>query len=197
VIVKRNSIVIVVIAAVLGFMVWSGVRHARTNGPGLAGAGSSVQGNAAPDFALTDIKTGRTVHLSDFKGKAVLLNFWATWCPPCKAEMPWFVDVQQQYGPQGLVVIGIAMDDAGRDTIARFTDNMKINYLVLLGDQKVGNAYGGVEALPTTFYIGRDGAVVKRVFGLTSHSDIEQSVKLALNRGQQQAGGLQQAGRNQ
>jgi hypothetical protein len=111
--------------------------------------------------------------------------------------MPWFVDVQQQYGPQGLVVIGVAMDDAGRDTIARFTDSMKINYLVLQGDEKVGNAYGGVEALPTTFYIGRDGAVVKRVFGLTSHSDIEQSVKLALNRGQQQAGGLQQAGRDQ
>lgn len=185
---KRNLVVIAVVAAALGIMVWSSVRNLRTDGPRLSG---NVQGSAAPDFALTDIKTGRTVHLSDFKGKAVLLNFWATWCPPCKTEIPWFKDVQQQYAAEGLAVIGVAMDEASRETLAEFSDGMGVNYLMLKGDEKVAAAYGGVEALPTTFYIGRDGSVVKRVFGLAPHSDIEQNVKLALSKGEQQAGNLQ------
>jgi cytochrome c biogenesis protein CcmG/thiol:disulfide interchange protein DsbE len=184
--VKRNLVVIVIIAAVLGFMVWSGLRH-RTGGPRLSG---SVQGNTAPEFALTDIKTGRTVHLSDFKGKAVLLNFWATWCPPCKTEIPWFEDMQEQYAADGLVVVGVAMDDASPEALVKFSNEMGVNYLMLKGDEKVAEAYGGVEALPTTFYIGRDGTVVKRVFGLAPHGDIEQNVKLALSKGAQQAGNL-------
>ena len=192
---RGNRIVLLVTAAAVALMLWAVVRHAHSGGgaPLAGGMNGRVEGVAAPDFALTDLKTGKTVHLSDYRGKAVLLNFWATWCPPCKVEIPWFIDLQKQYGPQGLVVLGVAMDDAGRDQIEKFTEQMGINYTVLQGTEKVGTAYGGVESLPTTFYIDREGRVVRRVFGLTTHADAEQQVKNALAGGQHvaSAGGNQ------
>jgi thiol-disulfide isomerase/thioredoxin len=98
---------------------------------------------------------GKTVHLSDFRGKAVLLNFWATWCVPCKFEMPWFEQLQKQYGPQGFQVLGIAMDDASKKDIAEFASKLGIDYPILIGKEDVGDAYGGVQFLPATFYVGR------------------------------------------
>ncbi len=118
------------------------------------------------------------------KGKAVLLNFWATWCQPCKIEMPWFVELQKQYGPGGLQVLGIAMDDASPQDIAQFAKDLGVNYPVLIGKEAVGNAYGGVQFLPETFYIGRDGKIVDRVFGLKGRGEIEDDVKKALAQGQ-------------
>ncbi len=178
---NRNLVVITVIGTVITFMVWAGVRHAERSGNTVAASGvGTAVGQQAPDFALVDLKTGNTVHLSDFRGKAVLLNFWATWCPPCRVEIPWFIDLQKQYASQGLQVIGVAMDDAGRDSIENFANNMGINYLVVQGTDKVANAYGGVEGLPTSFYLGRDGRVVKTVTGLISHAQTEQNVKQAL-----------------
>jgi len=97
--------------------------------------------------------------------------------------MPWFVELQKQYGPEGLEVLGVAMDDAGKDKIAQFAKEMGVNYPVLLGKESVGDEYGGLEYLPTSFYIGRDGKVVARVFGLRSRSDIEDWIKQALSRG--------------
>jgi cytochrome c biogenesis protein CcmG/thiol:disulfide interchange protein DsbE len=182
--VKRNMGILLVLAMAIAVMLWTGARRRQADGgAALTGGASAVKGKAAPDFDLVDIRTGKNVHLSDFKGKAVLLNFWATWCPPCKVEIPWFVDLQKQYGPQGLQVIGVAMDDAGKDAIAKFSNSMGVNYLVLQGTEKVAELYGGVESLPTTFYIGRDGTVTKRVFGLISHQETEESVKMALNSG--------------
>ncbi len=140
----------------------------------------SLQGAAAPDFELKTID-GKTVHLSDYKGKAVLLNFWATWCPPCKIEMPWFVDLQKQYGGQGLQVIGVAMDDVGPDAIRKFASDLGVNYPILIGKESVADLYGGMQFLPTTFYIDRQGKIVDRVFGLVSHSEIEGDVKKALS----------------
>jgi peroxiredoxin len=143
-------------------------------------------GSVAPDFQLKSLD-GKQVRLSDFRGKAVLLNFWATWCAPCKIEMPWFVDLQKQYAAQGLQVIGVAMDDSGEETIAKFAKEMGVNYPVLIGKESVGDAYGGVEFLPTTFFIDRQGKVVDRVFGLVGHSDMEDNVKKALGAGAAQA----------
>jgi peroxiredoxin len=138
----------------------------------------------APDFDLKSLD-GKTVRLSDFRGKAVLLNFWATWCQPCKIEMPWFVELQKQYGPQGLQVIGIAMDDASEQDIAKFAKDMGVNYPILIGKEATGEAYGGVPYLPLTFFIDRSGKVTDKVPGLHSRSDIEDNVKKALSRGQQ------------
>ena len=178
---KSNWLVIVVVGAALLLMVAVGVRQARHSNTTAdrAAMQGDVKGHAAPDFKLKDLD-GKTMRLSDLKGKAVLLNFWATWCPPCKIEIPWFVDLQKQYGPQGLQVLGVAMDDAKPEQIAAFTKQMQVNYPVLIGNDEVADLYGGVESLPTTFYIGRDGSIVQRVPGLRSHEEVETIVKATL-----------------
>src|SRR5947209_9721521 len=139
-----------------------------------------LQGKAAPDFSLPSL-TGQSMKLSDFQGKAVLLNFWATWCEPCKVEMPWFVDLQKKYGPQGLQVLGVAMDDASPKDIAAFAQKMGVNYPILIGKEEVGAQYGGIDYLPSTFYISRDGKIMDHVFGLVSRSEIEASIEKALS----------------
>lgn len=138
-----------------------------------------VRGVQAPDFELTSLD-GRRVKLSDFRGKAVLLNFWATWCSPCKVEMPWFVDLQNKYGNDGLVVLGVALDDTDSDKIAKFASEMGVNYPVLLGTDKVSEDYGNVQYLPTSFYIDRDGKIVGKGTGLLARSEVEQNVQKAL-----------------
>jgi thiol-disulfide isomerase/thioredoxin len=146
--------------------------------PGTLAAGD-VKGQTAPDFTLKSVD-GKDLKLSDLRGKAVLLNFWATWCGPCKVEIPWFMELEKQYGPQGLVVVGVAMDDDAEKVVPKFTQEMKMDYTVLLGTEKVADLYGGVEGLPMTFYIDRDGKIVKKVAGLASHSEIEDGIKAAL-----------------
>jgi len=98
--------------------------------------------------------------------------------------MPWFEQLQKQYGPEGLQVIGVAMDDAGKEDIAKFAKNLGVEYPILIGKENVGEAYGGVQFLPATFYVGRDGKVVDKVFGLKGRDEIEDNVKKALGNGQ-------------
>jgi thiol-disulfide isomerase/thioredoxin len=150
----------------------------------------NVQGKAAPDFALASLD-GKKVKLSDFRGKAVLLNFWATWCSPCKVEMPWFEQLQKQYGRDGLVVLGVAMDDSEPATIAKFASDLGVNYQVLLGTDKVSDDYGDVQYLPTTFYIGRDGMIVDKMTGLLDRDEIESAVKKTLSTDYKPASSLQ------
>ncbi len=178
---NRNVWVLIALAVVIAVMILGGQHLARQSGqPGLSG---SVRGKVAPDFQLKDV-AGNNFRLSELRGKAVVLNFWATWCPPCKEEIPWFVDLQNQYGPQGLQIVGVSMDDAKPEAIAQFAANMHMNYPVLLGTDKVADLYGGVEALPTTFYIGRDGKVTKAVFGLAPHREVVDNIRAALERGE-------------
>jgi len=176
----RNAIVLIVVVVVVFFMLVAGRHFRKKAAPGATLTTGDVKGALAPDFTLKTID-GKDVKLSDLRGKAVLLNFWATWCGPCKIEIPWFMELEKQYASQGLVVIGVAMDDNAKDVVPKFAQDMKIDYPVLLGTDQVADQYGGVEGLPTTFYIGRDGKIVKRIAGLTSHSDIEESIKAALD----------------
>ncbi len=177
---NRNVWVLIALAGTLTVLVIAGQHLARRSArPGLTGY---VRGKVAPDFALRDLD-GKSLRLSDLRGKAVVLNFWATWCSPCKEEIPWFVDFQKQYGPQGLQIVGVDMDE-GRDVVAKFAAEMKINYPVLLGDDKVADLYGSVDALPTTFYIGRDGKIAKTVFGLAPHYEVEKGIRAALAQGE-------------
>ena len=175
--------ILVVIAAV-ALMLFAGVRMARPRASVVKLKTVGKNGSVAPDFELQNLE-GKPVRLSDFHGKAVLLNFWATWCAPCKIEMPWFVDLQKQYAAQGLQVIGVAMDDSGTETVAKFAKQMGVNYPVLIGKEAVGDAYGGVEFLPTTFIIDRQGKVVERIFGLAGRSEFEDNIKKALGPGAQ------------
>jgi peroxiredoxin len=112
----------------------------------------------APDFTLTDAN-GQSVKLSDYRGKVVLLNFWATWCGPCQIEIPWFIEFEQQFKSKGLEVVGVSMDEDGWKAIKPYITAHKVNYRVLLGDETVSQLYGGLDALPTTFIIDRDGKV--------------------------------------
>ena len=181
---KHNPLIIVVVALVVTLMLFVGFHTARRSGGGGPSASVNFKDGLAPDFELRSLE-GKTVHLTDYRGKAVLLNFWATWCEPCKIEMPWFVELQKQYGPQGLQVVGVAMDDAGEKDIGEFAKKMGVNYPVLIGKESVGEAYGGVPYLPLTFYIDRSGKVLNKVPGLKSRSDIEDNIKKALSQGQQ------------
>ena len=147
--------------------------------PASAEAAASSTLQTAPDFGLKDL-SGRTVRLSDLRGKVVVLNFWATWCPPCRHEIPWFIDLQKKYGPKGLQVVGVSMDSASPADVAEFAKRMGINYTVAMGDSQVAARYGGVRVLPTTFYIGRDGRIIRSVPGLITQNQIEQIVTTAL-----------------
>ncbi|HET7440895.1 MAG TPA: TlpA disulfide reductase family protein [Terriglobales bacterium] len=177
---KRNPLILVIVALVVSLMLFAGFHLARR--PGNSSASVNFKDRMAPDFELKSLD-GKTVHLSDFRGKAVLLNFWATWCEPCKIEMPWFVELQKQYGPQGFQVVGVAMDDASEQDITKFTKEMGVNYPILIGKEQVGEAYGGIPFLPFTFFIDRSGKVTDKVPGLKSRSDIEDNIKKALSSG--------------
>ena len=179
---KRNPLVPIVVAAIVAAMLFAGIHAARKNRASGSVAGE-LRGQVAPDFELQSLD-GKNMKLSDFRGKAVLLNFWATWCGPCKIEMPWFVELQKQYGPQGFQIIGVAMDDASTEDIAKFARQMGVNYPILLGKEAVGQSYGGVNVLPTTFFVDRDGKLVAREFGLQSRSVFVDHIKEALGQGQ-------------
>lgn len=181
---KRNSAAIVIVALVVAVMIYAGVRSSR--GPKETAVignpeplqANDAKGKQAPDFTLQDLD-GKPVKLSDFRGKAVLLNFWATFCGPCKVEMPWLVELQKQYGPQGLEIVGVALDDSGKDTIQKYAKDMGVNYTILQGQDSVGDAYGAV-GLPATFYIDRNGKIVDSALGLVSRGEIEDDIKKAL-----------------
>lgn len=133
----------------------------------------------APDFALKD-SDGKTVRLSDYKGKVVLLDFWATWCGPCKIEIPWFMDFERKHKDQGFSVLGVSMDDEGWDAVKPFVNELGINYRVMVGNDSTAEKYGGIEALPTTFLIDRDGKIAAVHVGLTSKSEIENGIEQLL-----------------
>jgi thiol-disulfide isomerase/thioredoxin len=175
---KRNPLALVVVAFVVALMLYVGLHMARRSGR--LPTPRITRSTVAPDFSLESLE-GKTTRLSDFRGKAVLLNFWATWCGPCKIEMPWFVELQQKYGSQGLQVVGVAMDDASKEDIAKFAKDMGVNYPVLIGKEAVGDSYGGIPALPETFFIGRDGKVVDKILGLRGKTEIEDAIKKALS----------------
>jgi peroxiredoxin len=206
--VKRNQWVIVLVLAAFVLMVWSGYanykrrkQYAQRQAQGTlvpeTSNNQSVQqdvsadeglpdlrGKRAPDFSLRTVE-GKKVSLSDYKGKAVLINFWATWCAPCKIEMPWLVSLRNQYAGQGFEILGVNADDAGtpRTKLAKFGQEQGLNYPLLVGDDAMSRKYGGVEFLPTSYFVGRDGKIVAETAGLVSKSDVEASIKKALAAG--------------
>lgn len=173
---SRNPLALVVVAVVATAMLYFGFHMARRS----SSAARIMKSTPAPDFTLESLNGGN-MRLSDLRGKAVLLNFWATWCGPCKIETPWLVELQNQYGPQGLQIIGVEAGDDDKEDIAKFVKEMGINYPVLFGKESVGDAYGGIPALPETFFIGRDGKIVDKTLGLHGRAEIEDSIKKALD----------------
>lgn len=157
---------------------------------GLVACGGSVSGaksklkeegerNLAPDFSLEDAN-GQMVTLSDLKGKVVLLNFWATWCTPCRIEIPWFVDMERELKDKGFAVIGVSLDEDGWDAVKPFMADMKINYRVVLGTEAIAQLYSGVQALPTSFIIDRNGKIASVHMGIVSRDVFEEEIHALL-----------------
>jgi thiol-disulfide isomerase/thioredoxin len=212
--VKRNTIVITSVLFLLAIFAWAGWANwesrkqaaeralaSVSRGQLVAGAAGDVPGNVssfknkpAPDFALEDLR-GKKVSLSSYKGKAVLINFWATWCGPCKIETPWLVELRDQYASQGFEILGISTegddlqpgDKEGwahdKAAIAKFVHEEKMQYPVLIDGDSLSNSYGGLDAMPTSFFIDRNGTVVATQLGLTSKDEIEANIRKALAAG--------------
>jgi thiol-disulfide isomerase/thioredoxin len=152
---------------------------------------SPLNGKPAPAFALENL-SGKKVSLADYRGKAVLVNFWATWCGPCRIETPWLVELRDKYAPQGFEILGVdteaedlkADDKTGwaktKAAVNKFVDEEKMPYPVLINGDSVSTAWGGLDDLPASFYVDRNGQVVAASVGLTSESEIESNIKKAL-----------------
>ena len=146
-------------------------------------SGAACMANAKPanlNFTMKDLD-GKDVALSSFKGKVILLNFWATWCGPCKAEIPGFVELQQQYGKDGLVVVGYSVDDEAPKARA-FANEYKMNYPILLGlgREDVQEAYGPIWGIPASFIISREGKVCQKHLGIAPKAVFEKEIKALL-----------------
>jgi cytochrome c biogenesis protein CcmG/thiol:disulfide interchange protein DsbE len=210
---KRNSLVLGITLLILAIFAWAGwanwefrqqaaerrlanAAHAELI-PANSGDGdamlstSKLVGHPAPEFALEDLN-GRKVSLSDYKGKAVLVNFWATWCGPCKIETPWLVDLRNKYAAQGFEVLGIDAENdevtpsdkqgwqKNKTEVAKFAQEMKMPYPVLLGGDSLDKTYGGLEAMPTSFYVDRKGNIIAMRMGITSKDEMETQIQKAL-----------------
>lgn len=162
----------------------------QAEGEGADDLAPKMRGKKAPSFVLTDLQ-GKKVSLADYKGRPVLVNFWATWCGPCKVEMPWFEQLRNQYASQGFEILGLADDaDAGKDAISKVAQKSGVTYPILLTDGKVQDAYGGLDVLPMSFYVDRNGVIVEQTAGLGSKDQIEANIKKTIASGTvAQAGG--------
>jgi peroxiredoxin len=134
----------------------------------------------APDFSLPSYEDNQPIELSSYKGKVVLVNFWATWCPPCRAEIPDFIQVQDRLRAQGFAIIGVSLDEGGAGVVAPFVKDFGINYPVAMGDQEVVSRYGGIRGIPTSFLIDREGRIAHVFPGMISGDTLEQAVKALL-----------------
>jgi cytochrome c biogenesis protein CcmG/thiol:disulfide interchange protein DsbE len=150
--------------------------------------GEAKIGLPEPELTLKDLD-GKDVSLSEYKGKVVLVNFWATWCEPCQVEIPWLIEMQEKYGPKGFVILGIALDEEGKSVVApyvakeRFEVNgqkLPMSYKILIGNDDAADKFGGLFGYPTSILISRDGKQIKRVTGMISEDEMNKAVESQL-----------------
>lgn len=130
----------------------------------------------ALDWELKNLD-GKKVRLCDFRGKVVILDFWATWCMPCRLEIPYFVELQKQYGDKGLAVVGVSLDEQGPQVVRKFIKEFGVNFPIAIGNEKIAEAYGGIEGIPTTFVIDRHGRIVRAYVGYNDKSVFEKEIQ--------------------
>ncbi len=167
-----KRLLVVIACAGLVLLLYLAGRHS------LATHGGSAK-LAAPDFSLVGLD-GSSVSLTKYRGKVVLLNFWATWCEPCRKEIPEFMEFQNNYGPRGFQVLGISMDDDAKPVL-KFRDEFHVNYPIVMGSAAVGESYGGVLGLPITFLIDREGRIYAKHIGAANSVQIETEIRQLLS----------------
>jgi thiol-disulfide isomerase/thioredoxin len=209
---RRNTLVLTAVVLILAIFAWAGWANWEYRKQAaerlLAGAGqgelvpapgggtpqyvSPLSGKPAPAFALEDL-TGKKVALASYRGKAVLINFWATWCAPCRLETPWLIELRNKYAAQGFEILGVdtegddlqKSDTAGwakdKAAVGKFVAEMKVPYPMVVDGDSISRDYGGLDDLPASFFVDRKGTVVAAQVGLTSESEIEGNIKKALN----------------
>ena len=211
--VRRNTLVLTAVLLILAIFAWAGWANweyrkqaaerllanagqgelVPAPGGGTAQYVSPLKGKPAPAFVLEDL-TGKKVTLASYRGKAVLINFWATWCGPCRIETPWLIELRNKYAAQGFEILGVdtegddlqKSDKAGwakdKAAVGKFVAEMKVPYPVLMDGDSISRDYGGLDDLPTSFFVDRKGTVVAAQVGLTSESEIEGNIKKALGK---------------
>jgi thiol-disulfide isomerase/thioredoxin len=145
---------------------------------------NSVQNSTdnAPDFLVEALGSGRHYRLADFAGGVLLLNFWATWCAPCRLEMPWLAQIDARYRSRGLTILGVNMDDGDMPAVERFARDMGVTYPIARNNDAIVSAYGGVRFLPQSYLIGQQGQVLQRIFGMPSTRELEAAIIGALRK---------------
>jgi len=176
---KRRWVIAAVAAVGLGFASLPFLPDLRDGGEPLEAAATKCDANARParmDFVLKDMN-GKDVRFADYKGKVVLLNFWATWCGPCKYEIPAFVELQEKYRDKGVAFLGFSVDDPV-EKLKPFAQQYRMNYPVLVGDgrEDVQDAFGPIWGIPVTFMISRDGRLCKRHMGIATREQFEKEI---------------------
>jgi thiol-disulfide isomerase/thioredoxin len=186
---KKSLLVIIAVIAVIAatYLADRATRQPRTGMLKVATANSAAP-VPAPDVTLKDLD-GKDLSLAQYKGKVVLVNFWATWCEPCQVEIPWLIEIQQKYAAKGFTVLGIAMDEEGARVVTpwvqkeRFDVNgskSQMNYPIVIGNDAAADKFGGLLGYPTSLLVTRDGKIVKRITGLISYDEITKSIESQL-----------------
>ena len=155
-------------------------------GQGTQRQSAKKSGGAAPEASLQiPTREGSTASIDQYKGKVVLVNFWATWCAPCRIEIPWLIEFNQKYGPKGLVILGVAMDDEGNKVVEPYLRSQRfdvnghpaaMNYQIPLGNAKIAEKFGGILGMPTSMLYSREGKKVKTIVGLIDHDELSKTL---------------------
>lgn len=177
---RRLAFALAVVAggALLWFRVIGHNRRSPQGQLGVEKVGFQV-GERAPDFTLRS-PDGTSITLSALRGEPVVLNFWATWCAPCRVEMPWLVQLDETYRARGVQIIGVALESGSNEEVAAFARERGVQYRIVMGNSTTADEYGGVRFMPQSLFIGRDGTIIKAITGLTDKKEIEDSIKALL-----------------
>ena len=182
----KKTILILTIVVAATFAVYLADRLTRVH-PNAALRVATVPkaGAPAPEIKVRDLND-KDVTLADYQGKVVLVNFWATWCDPCRVEIPWLIEMQDKYGPKGFTVLGIAMDEEGKSVVAPFAakerydvngQKLPMNYPIVVGNDSVAEKFGGLLGYPTSVLISRDGKQIKRITGVINEEEISKLIE--------------------
>ncbi len=181
---KKGILVTLGVIALLAIMVWADRKFPAAGRPP-ANASSTAGDASMPSIVMKDL-SDRDVTLAQYKGQVVLVNFWATWCGPCKIEIPWMIEFQKKYSSRGFTILGVSMDEDGKKAINPFLEKERfdvngqkeaMNYPILLGNDSIADKFGSIVGLPTSMLFTRDGKKIKTIVGLVNHDDIAKSIE--------------------